>query len=93
MRIASSHDSYFKDPDKFLRYCLGIVFGNVRLVQLILEIPQNEPVFDIASYASKIANESISSLQNFFDNPLLANVRSGIDDVAMLSHKNGEGCN
>lgn len=77
-RMAAEHDSYFKDADNFFKYCLGVLFGNVRLVCQILEIPGKEVAFNPHSYAEKISSEAIQTLLRFFGNPALPQLRTSI---------------
>jgi len=73
-RLAARQDSFFADADKFLSYCIGVVYGDLRQVIHILEV-SGERDFSPAKYAAAIAQTAVASLDRFFDDPQLPALR------------------
>ena len=80
-RRAALYDPYFVEPDHFLTYCLGVVYGDFRQIENILDLSDGATVYP-ALYAERIGQSVVSALDEFFDQPSLPDRRRQVAELA-----------
>jgi hypothetical protein len=82
-RKALARDEFFRDVDSFLNFALGILYGDRKLVCLMLDIPDPEPTFKPYEFSVTIAQRAIRGLTEFFESSNLSARREQIQTAVL----------